>query len=106
MVQEKKITGKVAKSSAVVPAKSGSVMTVKKKFVKKETNDDKVKRSLRASTTEGCFNAASGSITSTFITPLALAPEGGTPPQERPLFRPLPFSPPPPPPPGGGADAL
>ena len=43
MVQEKKITGKVAKSSAVVPAKSGSVMTVKKKFVKKETNDDKVK---------------------------------------------------------------
>ncbi|HLC76649.1 MAG TPA: MFS transporter [archaeon] len=73
MVQEKKITGKVAKSSAVVPAKSGSVMTVKKKFVKKETNDDKVKRSLRASTTEGCFNAASGSITSTFITPLALA---------------------------------
>lgn len=36
-------------------------------------HDDKVKKSLRASTTEGAFNTASSSITSTFVTPLALA---------------------------------
>lgn len=40
---------------------------------KKELHEKNVSRSLRASTTEGVFNTASGSITSTFVTPLALA---------------------------------
>lgn len=44
-----------------------------RKIAKKEIYDERVKKSLRASTSEGVFNAASSSITNTFITPLALA---------------------------------
>lgn len=44
-----------------------------RKVRKIESYDEKVRRSLRASTSEGVFNAASSSITSTFVTPLALA---------------------------------
>ncbi len=50
-----------------------SVPSLVRKKIKKETHDEKVQGSLRASTSEGMFNAASTSITSTFVTPLALA---------------------------------
>ncbi|MEK6888283.1 MAG: MFS transporter, partial [Candidatus Aenigmatarchaeota archaeon] len=40
--------------------------------IRHETEEEKVKKSLRASTNEGMFNAAASSITNTFITPLAL----------------------------------
>ena len=44
-----------------------------RKIQVKESYDDKVRKSLRASTSEGIFNTAAGSITNTFVTPLALA---------------------------------
>ena len=43
-----------------------------KKIVKKESHDEKVSRSLRASVNEGTLNASSSSIINTFVTPLAL----------------------------------
>src|SRR3989304_926080 len=39
---------------------------------KRKEHEDNVKKSLKASTTEGMFNGASTSITTTFITPFAL----------------------------------
>ncbi len=39
---------------------------------KRREHEDKVKKSLKASTTEGMFNGSSTSITTTFITPFAL----------------------------------
>jgi MFS family permease len=50
------------------PAKA-HLVTAKKR---QPTNDEKVDMSLKMSTSEGIFNAASTSINSTFITPLAL----------------------------------
>lgn len=55
------------------PVMAGASKVTVRKIKKTETHDEKVSKSLRASTTEGVFNGASGSITSTFITPLALA---------------------------------
>ncbi len=64
----------VAKSGTVEKrARTGVSVLVRKKHAKRETHDKKVRKSLRASTTEGMFNASSTSITSTFVTPLALA---------------------------------
>src|SRR3989338_1192054 len=56
------------------PSKQSKNRTAKTgKALKKESHSQKVSKSLRASTSEGAFNAAASSITSTFVTPLALA---------------------------------
>lgn len=68
-----KTTGKSAASKATQAPKSVSGKSKLVIKTRKESREEKVRRSLRASTTEGMFNTASGSITSTFITPLALA---------------------------------
>ncbi|KHO48463.1 MAG: major facilitator superfamily transporter [archaeon GW2011_AR5] len=54
-------------------AKLSKKPPAKPRISKKQLHEKLVSRSLRASTSEGMFNAASTSITSTFVTPLALA---------------------------------
>ncbi|HLC67949.1 MAG TPA: hypothetical protein VJI12_03645, partial [archaeon] len=69
MVEKKKVTletdqGEVTVTIKVTPPTPGMI---------KRHHEKKVRSSLRASTAEGMFNASSSSITTTFITPLALA---------------------------------
>jgi len=75
MVDEKqkpaKSTVNTTKKTALPRAIDVRPVAMKKK-IHRETEEEKIKKSLRASTSEGMFNAAASSITNTFITPLAL----------------------------------
>src|SRR3989338_4079757 len=75
MVDEKqkpaKSTAKTAKK-IVLPSVIEMRPVVMKEKIKHDNEEEKVKKSLRNSTSEGVFNASASSITNTFITPLAL----------------------------------
>ncbi|MBI4174782.1 MAG: MFS transporter [Candidatus Aenigmarchaeota archaeon] len=68
----KKPSAKNSFKKASGPFVKPGAATVRIKKIR-ESRDQKVARSLRASTSEGVFNTASSSITNTFVTPLALA---------------------------------
>src|SRR3990167_240308 len=81
MVDEKKksttsTSGKILPEKVNVVKKTTLSATTKHgiiiKKIRHETEEEKVNKSLRASTNEGMFNASASSITNTFITPLAL----------------------------------
>ncbi|HLD39127.1 MAG TPA: MFS transporter [archaeon] len=81
MVDEKKksttsTSGKILPAKVNVVKKTTLSATTKHgiiiKKIRHETEEEKVNKSLRASTNEGMFNASASSITNTFITPLAL----------------------------------
>ena len=69
MVEKKKVTLETDQGEVTVTIK----VTPPTPEMIKRHHEKKVRSSLRASTAEGMFNASSSSITTTFITPLALA---------------------------------